>query len=675
MAKDQTHQQHSGRGDNISGNKNVHIYGEKKYPKYLTSKFPKFSIENFVGREITLQTLHQKLEANQKTLLLNGLGGIGKTSVAQMYCHLHEKDYDHLVWLNQTDGFENACLNALGLQKNLGITLTNNPKQTIQQIFYILNNIDGNKLMVLDNADSSLQIYIDSLPSTWKILVTSREKMDDRFTEYRLDTLEFTEALKLFEKHYQKAQIDEELFESLCVEIGYHTLTLELLAKTLQESFELHSIEDLLEYLYTNRLDAEELQESIFTNHSKAEVEIYAHLLQAFNLADLDEDEKWLLLQFAVLPPIPHEAKEFLDWIQVENTRIYGKLLKKLHKKGWLERKGNAFLMHRMVQVLVRGQMEMSYDSCKGVIDSFKDLLSFNQDKDNPIDKFQWIEYGVNLLNHIDEEHSQISWLSNWVGRGLEERGNYFDAIIYIKKAMNIAILLNDSDVINANKNDLANVYSKLGRYEEAVELLECVLKSDLNKYGKNHKNVALRKSNLGFSYAELGRVDEAILVLKEALQSDINNFGANHPTVTNDRCNLGLVYRYAKEYEKAAELLEMALIANQNEFGEHHPIVASNQSNLASVYNEIGKHVEAERLLKIALESGLRNFGENHPNVAIRFNNLALVYMQTEKYEDAKSHYENAYSIFFRNFGEKHPHTRKVKQHLEKVKMIIKNQ
>ena len=141
--------------------------------------FPKFNSKYFIGRKKPLQDLHQNLQSNQATLLINGLGGIGKTSLAQKYCHEHQNDYDHFVWISQTDTFENACLAAIGLQKNLGIKPTDNPEQTIQLLFNELKQISGNNLLILDNADNSLQPYVDYLPTTWKILITSREKMDE----------------------------------------------------------------------------------------------------------------------------------------------------------------------------------------------------------------------------------------------------------------------------------------------------------------------------------------------------------------------------------------------------------------------------------------------------------------------------------------------------------------
>ena len=89
------------------------------------------------------------------------------------------------------------------------------------------------------------------------------------------------------------------------------------------------------------------------------------------------------------MPPIPHNAKDFIQWTQTDKPKLYQKTLKKLYKKGWLEGKNPNYSMHRMIQTLVRKQVKPTYENCKGLVDTFHDLLYLDQTKDNPIDKFQ----------------------------------------------------------------------------------------------------------------------------------------------------------------------------------------------------------------------------------------------------------------------------------------------
>ena len=94
-------QTHSGSGDNVGRDQtkidrqinlgdHSHyveqqiIYGERKIPKILT--LPPFIPEIFEGRDDDLQAVNQTLFAgNTLLLLVNGEGGIGKTSLAAKY--------------------------------------------------------------------------------------------------------------------------------------------------------------------------------------------------------------------------------------------------------------------------------------------------------------------------------------------------------------------------------------------------------------------------------------------------------------------------------------------------------------------------------------------------------------------------------------------------------------
>ena len=496
--------------------------------------------------------------------------------------------------------------------------------------------------------------------------------MDTRYTEYSLDTLDFDEAKLLFEKHFKKSSFTNEELKTLCEKVGYHTLTLELLAKTLQESFDLNTLLDLLEFLENKSLDARELQEEVFTNHSKEEVEIYTHLLQAFTLAGLEEDEKWLLLQFAVLPPIPHEANDILSWIKIEDKKTYGKLIKDLNKKGWLERKDNAFIMHRLVQTIIMHQEKPMYENCKNLVNSFEGLLTYDENKDNPVDNFKWIEYGLNLCENIQDNQSQIANLNDLAGRVLRIRGNYSEAVKSYQRSLSIEKILGNIANINILNSNLAIVYRNMGRNKEASELLEEALSFGIKELGKDHSHVSIYQCNLAIVYRNMGRNKEASELLETSLASDKKNFGENHPRVAMRQSNLANVYKDMDRNEEASELLELALDSAKKNLGEDHPLIATCQSNLGVVYKNLGKYKEALKFLETALASDIKNFGASNPNVAIDLINLAHVYLSSKEYEKSKKYFEKSYLIYLDNFGEDHPSTKAAKEGLGHTKQFL---
>ena len=67
----------------------------KKKATYLTPFYPS---GKFIGREKELHDLHTYLLQNLPTVVVNGIGGIGKTSLAKQYMICHGHHYDHIFW-------------------------------------------------------------------------------------------------------------------------------------------------------------------------------------------------------------------------------------------------------------------------------------------------------------------------------------------------------------------------------------------------------------------------------------------------------------------------------------------------------------------------------------------------------------------------------------------------
>jgi ATP/maltotriose-dependent transcriptional regulator MalT len=62
-------------------------------------------IEHFVAREEELAEIHRKLsgDGSRRTVVLHGLGGIGKTQLSITYAKRHRDSYSAIFWLNIKD--------------------------------------------------------------------------------------------------------------------------------------------------------------------------------------------------------------------------------------------------------------------------------------------------------------------------------------------------------------------------------------------------------------------------------------------------------------------------------------------------------------------------------------------------------------------------------------------
>ncbi|WP_020597890.1 tetratricopeptide repeat protein [Spirosoma panaciterrae] len=652
---------------------------KKLIPRYLTA-IPSFGDE-FIGRQEELVTLKETLQASSKVVLMNGTGGIGKTTLAKRFVQLHLKDYDHICWIDVTKqdatikgklvsgSLKEVLADHLVLFTNLSVPY--NPKEeSLQHRFELianaLSNLEGSNLLVVDNAgaDAGEKAIRNHLPKppNWQVLITSRQTLTG-YTVLPLDRLSEEAATKLFTTHYTYSYSSEEV-SALLAAIEYHTLTVELFAKTLEAHHGSLTIADLLQKIKTRALSDPALQRKIETEHHPDETEVYLHLMQAFDCAELTDEEKTLLSQIALLPPESYTAKEQLaPWLGFEDPdsqQMLDNTLNQLAKKGWLMRSNHNFSLHRLLQQIIHYQVPFDWDQSKVLIDSICQLLEIVENP-NALGVYPLRRYGEFLLNTIPvtyQDELEVARLKNNLGLVYQALGRFEEAAVLLETALQNTWqnLGSNHPNVAISQSNLATVYQSLGRHEEAAVLLETALQNTWQNLGSSHPNVSICQSNLAMTYKALGHYEEAAVLLETALQSALQNFGPSHPTVANRQSNLAMVYKDLSRFEEATVLLETALQSDQQNFGRNHPIVATRQSNLAQVYQALGRIKEAAVLLETALQSTQQNFDNNHPNVAIKQSNLAMIYKDLGRNNEAVVLLETALQSDKYTYGNNHP-------------------
>ena len=259
----------------------------------LSSQVPRaLKRTEFVGREEDLRKLMHLLQRESSVLLLNGLGGIGKTTLAKEYIYRHQNEYRHIAWVNilqdrnSQDNLSQSAYSALanhtGLFAQLDIPF--DPEMPEEDRFGLLmaemNRREGPNLLVLDNVGSSILTYHEELPKApgWKILATSRLELTP-FSTYYLDELPMEEAERLFTNLYPEGKKYTQDVLDLLNHIGRHTLTIELLARLCAEYPSIHPV-GILKRLQDKQF--QQLSQSVWSHHSKREIEVYGYLMAAF---------------------------------------------------------------------------------------------------------------------------------------------------------------------------------------------------------------------------------------------------------------------------------------------------------------------------------------------------------------------------------------------------------
>ncbi len=182
--------------------------------------------------------MHQRLFDHKQVDLVNGLGGIGKTTLAQVYTSKHWEQYHHIAWVTQvTQDIVRDFITTEGFLHNLDIHAEGQePQDIFIQLISVLKRIAKEpNLLIIDNADNSLTKLHDYFPSQplWHILVTSREQIQ-KFDLKELSFLSENEAVDLFLSHYTLGKMTEDNIRDLVKTVDLHTLTVEILSKTAQ---------------------------------------------------------------------------------------------------------------------------------------------------------------------------------------------------------------------------------------------------------------------------------------------------------------------------------------------------------------------------------------------------------------------------------------------------------
>ena len=391
----------------IGDEKHYHYYtSESKLPKELTLSIPKVHPNDIVGREKDLKELHNLLNNDKRVVVVNGLGGIGKTTLAQVYVSKYYDEYEHIVWITQSsESISTDFINETGLIKNLSVEIAGlEPEQIFEEIVIKLKGIEEKpNLIIIDNGEQSLSKFRDLLPSqpSWHLLITSREEITGFYSK-ALGFLNEQQAIELFEKYYPLHLLTNEDILELVKIVDYHTLTIELLAKTAKvQRYDAAKLKVAIE---------EDLRANIEVSHNKeyGKIEkVGSYLSSVFSLSNLTEHEIWLLKQFACLPSDFHPYNLLYELLINEESPyrdIFSETLSGLSQKGWLLQNTatDSYKMHRIIADVVKKEHPIDFADVKNLVSEIDQKLYFDQTKDNPTDNFEWIPFGKALVAKLE---------------------------------------------------------------------------------------------------------------------------------------------------------------------------------------------------------------------------------------------------------------------------------
>ncbi|MFK8164390.1 MAG: tetratricopeptide repeat protein, partial [Lewinella sp.] len=377
------------------------------------------------------------------------------------------------------------------------------PEMDTQRILNQLGNISGNCLLVIDNADDRLQPYRAHLPRDWQVLITSREALGFS-AAFDLDFLSETDAVALFYVHYDH-QPDDALVLEIVKTVEFHTLTIELLAKTAARKKRTLPLDKLWQSIQQGGLQlGKVINITIPHSHHENIEKIFPYLCSIFELQHLSEQENELLKQFVCLPPTFHAFDELKNFLQIEQEESVEQLedsLRQLKEKGWLlaDQAADAYKMHRIVLDVVRTKLHIEEQHVAELLAQLIKLTDYHAGQ-NPVEKFPLIPYGKHLLTVIGSEYSESTGrLYNNIGLLYRDQGRYEEALTFFQKAIEIseAVLDAKHPDLAISYNNIGSLYQDQGRYEEALTFFQKAIEIFEASLGREHPHTQTVRRNL----------------------------------------------------------------------------------------------------------------------------------------------------------------------------------
>ena len=282
--------------------------------------------ENLIQRRDMLDKLDNEFKSH-KCVVVSGIGGSGKTSLAYLYAK--EQKFNNIAWVIVNGKIEDVFVDRIArlLFKNEdyeGFSRIDDAKTKLDIIKSELSKIEGNNLLVFDintNTDEikkEIETKINNyLPSgSWKTLVLTRTVAENpsRFVTIKMDRMAEGDAQKLFLNNWTRTKIvfSQDQLAEIAKELYYHPLLIEQTAIVFSKGYE-KSADEIISKIKENSKVNNPRTKKILSGlaiEDKEQQDIYTYLINLCNIENLSTDEINFLAVYVTWPeePIDYEV-------------------------------------------------------------------------------------------------------------------------------------------------------------------------------------------------------------------------------------------------------------------------------------------------------------------------------------------------------------------------------
>jgi tetratricopeptide (TPR) repeat protein len=672
-------------------------------------------VPKFFGRQKLVEQLQSSLlkplGPNDKpiTVVLQALGGQGKTQIALELCRRLKKHCDGVFWLDATSrtslerGFENLARELVG-------SITSDLKDVDTIVRFVLNTIqewEERWLIVYDNYDhpdvfKDIKRFLPDSKSVYAIddytliasggqggiIFTSRHNATERLGQYvPVPSMVDDGGVDLLLRHMSGEEKERNWAVGVDIvrRLGGLALAIEHAAAYI--SFNQIGLRDFIDEY--ERKKAKVLQ---YMPAESWEYQKQSGMLSAFTTWEMsfeqvepgDKARRDHITQFlsvaAFLEPsnicsylfetyIAEEAAPF-SWLDIfmrpDSPSDESESESDTDQLSWLRRSGETSWNTDQFWSTIKRLNQLS------LVQSIERKSLVQSDEQKPEVWFSihpvisdWLQLREKKrLIQKERLKEAIELMSVVVGSSFGEVANALkrqELLAHLDTCMTHSrhrIRLLGSARMRRETNNFGEFYAWQGKYDRSEELYETLLKEDRGNLDEGDMNLWQSKANLASTYHSQGRWDAAEELQVQVMEMRKKKLGADHLGTLASISHLASTYRMQGRWDAAEELQVQVMEMRKKKLGADHLDTLASMSHLALTYRMQGRWDAAEELQVQVIEMSKKALGADHPDMLANIANLALTYSNQGQWNAAEELQVQVMEMCKKKLGADHPHT-----------------
>jgi tetratricopeptide (TPR) repeat protein len=629
----------------------------------------------FVGRDLILAELQTRLQAPEATVrrvVLTGLGGVGKTSVAVEYVYRHQADYD-LVWCVNGEQPASLFADLAALAGHLGLAPDAPQHEQIAALRSWLEH-QPRWLVVLDNVDTP-EAVAEWLPrsTTGHVLLTSRVGVgwEQLASVLPVEALAPADATGLLlGRAGETGPAAEAAAARLAATLGGLPLALEQAAAYVAATGTI-TLAGYAELFATRALELLKRGQPLGYQHTVATT--WSLALESLRESEQGAVDLLTLASFLAPDDLPqpllasHAQALPEPLVSVADDPLaLADAVATLRRHSLVRVVADGLYVHRLLQTVVRASLAEETQQAWAPVAVRLLRAAFPVASDQVVN---WPEC-ERLLPHVlavaDHgrrlEVESEGWLSllSQAAAYLWSRGLYWHALpLYEQTYVGWHQLLGaDHPSTLGSMYGRAETHRALGELQEARKLHERTLAARRQFLGEDHPATLASMNSLALTRRDLGDLQGAHHLFKETLAARRRVLGEHHPDTLWSMNSLA-VTRYALgDPQSAQKLHEQTLAARRRVLGEDHPDTLWSMNNLAATRRGLGDLQGARQLFERTIAARRRVLGDDHPDTLVAMSHLAETHRNLGDLQEARHLLEQTLTTRRRALGDDHPAT-----------------